>query len=220
MMNTVLLRILILEDDEDIVELIESILDRNYEFITAANGLEGLQVAEVGEPDLIICDVMMPVMNGWDFMKALREKPGFEKTPVIFLSALSAQDQIKKGYALGAGLFLTKPIDPARLKRNIELFVDDHGIVPRPKRKRVDQLRAQSAADFLKFAEPKLAAAPRPPAAPASPQVSPAPPASPVARAGQEAHSRILPAEIKRMTRPTRRGSWWWKMTRIPVQCF
>lgn len=135
-----MLRVLILEDDEDIVDLIKSILGTNFEFITAENGLEGLQMVEAGEPDLIICDVMMPVMDGWEFMKTLRTRPGFEFTPVIFLSALSAQDQIRKGYSLGGALYLTKPINPVRLKRNIELFITDHGIEPRSKKKRVDQL--------------------------------------------------------------------------------
>ena len=75
------IRVLILEDDEDIVELLKSILDQEgYETISAENGMEGLQMAEAGEPDLIICDIMMPQMDGWEFMRALRTRPAFQQT--------------------------------------------------------------------------------------------------------------------------------------------
>ena len=171
-----LLRVLILEDDEDIVDLIESILGTGYEYITAENGLDGLQMAEAGEPDLVICDVMMPVMDGWEFMRALRMRTGFEHIPVIFLSALSAQDQIRKGYSLGAALYLTKPVIPSRLKRNIELFISDHGIEPRAKKMRAYQLRS-SVGDLTKPVEFPFAKPVRPQSVETQPE--PLPPQRP-----------------------------------------
>ena len=138
------LRVLILEDDEDIIDLLRSILEPVYECYTAANGLEGLRQAEHGQPDLIICDIMMPVIDGWEFMRRLRATPGVDGTPVIFLSALSAQTSIREGYKLGAALYLTKPIDPSRLRRNLELFIKDHAIHARAKRMRIEQLKPQA----------------------------------------------------------------------------
>jgi CheY-like chemotaxis protein len=155
------LRVLILEDDEDIIELIRSILEPAYECYTAGNGMEGLQQAEEGQPDLIICDIMMPVMDGWEFVKRLRAIPGFERVPVIFLSALSAQASIREGYKLGAALYLTKPIDPARLRRNLDLFVKDHAIQARAKRMRIEQLKPYAVdLDKLLFSDLKSKTAP------------------------------------------------------------
>lgn len=166
------IRVLILEDDEDIVELISSILTPGYEALSAANGQIGLELAEAAEPDLVICDIMMPVMDGWEFMKSLRAKPGYEHTPVIFLSALSSQENIKKGYQLGAALYLTKPLNPARLKRNIDLFISDHSIEPRPKRKTLSQLKAPAHGAFTLLDPPRPAAAPQPPAAAQQPSAA------------------------------------------------
>ncbi|MCL5269309.1 MAG: response regulator [bacterium] len=137
------IRILILEDDNDIIDLIRSVLEGSggqYEFCQAGNGSEGLQVAIQAQPDLIICDIMMPVMDGREFVRRLRAMPEFIRIPVIFLSALGSREQITDGYQLGAALYLTKPIDGTRLRRNIELFIRDHEIKPRPKRFSLDQL--------------------------------------------------------------------------------
>lgn len=171
-----LIRVLILEDDEDIIDLIRSILEPAYDCFSAANGMEGLQQALEGEPDFIICDIMMPVMDGWEFIRRLRAMPGFETIPVIFLSALSSQERIKEGYRLGATLYLTKPIEPARLRRNLDLFIRDHAITPRPKKRRSDELKAYSMKTgdslILELTAPK---APQPAPAKAPTPAVPAP---------------------------------------------
>lgn len=131
------IRILIVEDDPDVSELLLATLDPPYECMRAMNGLEGWQMALEGQPDLILSDIMMPVMDGREFILRLRAAPEFAKMPVIFLTALGSRDDIKKGYELGAALYLTKPIDPERLLRNIELFIKDHGIAARPKQREV-----------------------------------------------------------------------------------
>ncbi len=138
------MRILIIEDDVDIIDLMRSILEPQFECYTAANGMEGLQQAVRGEPDVVICDIMMPVMDGWEFIKRLRAMKGYEWMPVIILSALNARDQIEQGYKLGAMLYVTKPIDPARFKRLLELFIKDHDIKTKPKRLSIERVRALS----------------------------------------------------------------------------
>ena len=75
----------------------------------------------------------MPVVDGYEFITRLRKEERYNELPVVFLSALGTRDQIRKGYDLGAALYLSKPIDPTRFKRNIELFIDDHGIKARKK---------------------------------------------------------------------------------------
>lgn len=127
-------RALLVEDDPDIITLLQTALEPTFECIIARNGLEALQIALEGEPDLIISDIMMPVVDGHEMIRRLRKYPELNEIPVIFLSALGSQDNIKKGYSLGAALYLTKPIDPSRFKRNVEMFVSDHSIAAKPKR--------------------------------------------------------------------------------------
>ena len=136
------IRILILEDDDDIIDLLRSLLEPDYDCYSAANGLEGLQLAIQGQPDLVICDIMMPIMDGCEFIKRLRGLNGFEDIPVIILSALGSREQILEGYELGAALYLTKPINPTRLKRNIEMFLVDHGVKAGPKRMSIEKIRS------------------------------------------------------------------------------
>ncbi len=136
------IRVLIIEDDKDIVDLVRSVLEPSFECFTAANGMEGLQQAVRGEPDLVICDIMMPVMDGWEFMRKLRAMRGYDHMPVVFLSAISSRSQIQQSYELGIALYVTKPIDPMRFKRLIELFIKDHSIEPRTKRLSIERVRA------------------------------------------------------------------------------
>lgn len=135
------IRILLIEDDPDIIDLVYATLESKYECLKALNGLEGLQLAMAGEPDLIVCDIMMPVMDGHEFIRRLRNIPAFESTPIIYLSALGTRDQIREGYELGASLYLTKPIDPSRLRRNVDLFIEDHGVEAVTKPRTVEEVQ-------------------------------------------------------------------------------
>lgn len=175
------IRILLIEDDPDISDLLQAALEPTYECLRATNGLEGFQLALAGEPDLIISDIMMPIMDGYEFIRRVRKEPKFANTPVIFLSALGTREKIRAGYELGAALYLTKPIDPVRMRRNVELFIDDHGVTPAPKSKTVKEvqewLRNPEAAGA--GAEPDAAGSPAP-ETPASPAKS-APSAEPKA---------------------------------------
>ena len=178
------IRVLIIEDDNDIIDLVRSVLEPDFECFTAGNGMEGLQQAVRGEPDLVICDIMMPVMDGWEFMRKLRAMRGYAHMPVVFLSALSSRSHIREGYELGISLFQPKPIDPQRFRRLIEMFVKDRGIVARPKRldiKRVRQLGFIQETPTPKPSAPEPSAT-RPPASSAR-QAAPAPIPSPIAGA-------------------------------------
>ncbi len=135
------IRILLIEDDPDISDLLKAALEPSFECLRATNGLEGFQLALAGEPDLIISDIMMPIMDGYEFIRRLRKEPRHAQTPVIFLSALGTREKIRAGYDLGASLYLTKPIDPVRMKRNVELFIEDHGVTAGPKAKSVKEVQ-------------------------------------------------------------------------------
>ena len=135
------LRIMIVEDDDDVRDLLEIILLDSYEVMAARNGLMGLNKLDRFEPDIVICDVAMPVMNGWDFVQRLRKKAAFKNILVIFLSAISGKENIKAGYEYGADLYLNKPVMPERLLRMLELQIKDRDIQPTDKKNNLEDLQ-------------------------------------------------------------------------------
>ncbi len=109
-------RILVIEDEDEIKDSIIDILkSKGFTTAGASNGRIGLQVAEKFRPDLILCDVDMPELSGYDFLKELRQFPDFGNTPFIFLTALSSAKDFRKGMNLGADDYLTKPFQVSEL---------------------------------------------------------------------------------------------------------
>lgn len=104
-------KILVIEDDRDIRETLQEILEMGgYEVSSVSNGQKGIDEAKRFVPDLVLCDIIMPVVNGWQTVKLFRKIPGFENTPFIFLSALPIIPNYSKGMNKGADEYLTKPI--------------------------------------------------------------------------------------------------------------
>ncbi len=129
--------ILLVEDDQALLDGIADLLeisDIGYaiDIMKATNGLVGLEAIEGRIPDLIISDIMMPRMGGFEFLEQLRKKPDWVHIPVIFLTAKGTSDDILKGRLSGAELYITKPYDSdellqlvrSQLKRAFELRVD------------------------------------------------------------------------------------------------
>ncbi|MFN8244235.1 MAG: response regulator transcription factor [Ferruginibacter sp.] len=106
-------KILIADDEPDILEIIQYNLQaEGYEVITAKNGNEAIEQAKKYQPDLIILDIMMPGKNGIEVCNILRLQPHFNKTLIVFLTALSDEGTEIKGLETGADDYLTKPISP------------------------------------------------------------------------------------------------------------
>lgn len=115
-------KILIIEDNDDVRENIEEILLlSNYDVSTAANGKLGVQSALTNRPDLIICDIMMPELDGYGVLKILNSNPALIDIPFIFLTAKTEKFDIRRGMMLGATDFLTKPFDDQELLEVIEI---------------------------------------------------------------------------------------------------
>jgi DNA-binding response OmpR family regulator len=113
--------ILIIEDEHDVRENLQEILEmEDFNVLTAENGKIGLQIAIDEQPNLIICDVMMPELDGYGVISSLRQNPVTIKTPFIFLSAKSTEEDRKKGIKLGANCYLTKPFTPKQICKAIE----------------------------------------------------------------------------------------------------
>ena len=111
-------RILVVEDEERILNFLRSKLKASgYEVLTASNGLEGLEQTQAQEPDLVVLDVLMPKMNGFEMLKELRS---FSAVPVIILTAKGTDVDRIKGLQLGADDYLPKPFNPDELVARIE----------------------------------------------------------------------------------------------------
>ena len=95
-------------------------LERVYEVVTAENGREALEVLEQQTPDMIICDVMMPEMDGYSLVSTIRSDPKTSWIPVLFLSAKGQSQDRVKGLNIGADVYMVKPFEPEELVAQVE----------------------------------------------------------------------------------------------------
>jgi CheY-like chemotaxis protein len=109
-------RILVVDDDEMVLMALEELLKpEGYEVQTVPSGKEALQKLDQGGYDLLMLDVIMPEMDGYELCKRIREKEKCKETPVVFLTAKSRDEDRAKGLEAGANLYLSKPISPDKL---------------------------------------------------------------------------------------------------------
>ena len=122
-------RILIAEDERDIRDLIEFTLKfGGHEVITARNGTEAVELAPQHKPDLILLDVRMPRMTGYEACRAIKALDGLKDTPVVFLSAKGQQNEMESGMEAGAYDYILKPFAPDTLTRRIAEILAKFGI--------------------------------------------------------------------------------------------
>ncbi|MBS1705891.1 MAG: response regulator [Armatimonadetes bacterium] len=109
-------KILVCDDERHIVRLIQVNLEKQgYQIVTAYDGKEGLEKIKAEKPDLVVLDVMMPYMDGFEVLKNLRREPSTESLPVIMLTAKAQDKDVFEGYHYGADMYLTKPFNPMEL---------------------------------------------------------------------------------------------------------
>lgn len=113
-------KILVIDDEPSIYMLLENFLSKNYEVICKYDGLEALNWLEGNLPDLIICDIQMPNMDGYRFLEILRQRGYTKHTPVIMLSGIESSKERVRCYRLGAQDFLAKPFNPEELEELIK----------------------------------------------------------------------------------------------------
>jgi DNA-binding response OmpR family regulator len=140
-------RILVVDDEERILNFLRSKLQAlGYEVLTASNGVEALEQVQAQEPDLMVLDLIIPKMNGFDALKELRR---FSTMPVIVLSARGADTDKIKGLSLGADDYLAKPFNPDELVARIEAV--RRRLEPAERRKTAEPLSLQHVTiDFKK----------------------------------------------------------------------
>ena len=121
--------ILLVEDDKSMLDGMHDLLqvvDIGYEatILTSGNGLEALAQMEHATPDLIVSDIMMPKMDGFQFLKTVQQNPAWEHIPFIFLTARGEKHEIHKGRVSGAALYITKPFHSVELLELIKTQLD------------------------------------------------------------------------------------------------
>lgn len=114
-------KILLIEDNDDVRENTAEILElSNYEVIVAENGKVGVEKALQHSPDLIICDIMMPVLDGYGVLHAVHKNEAIRNTPFIFLTAKTERSDLRKGMELGADDYITKPFSGTELLNAVD----------------------------------------------------------------------------------------------------
>jgi signal transduction histidine kinase len=135
-------KILIIDDDELVCEMIASSLQlEGFETIRALDGTKGVEAAYTHLPDLIVCDIVMPNLDGYGTLKALRENPATAMIPFIFLTGQSTKSDVRLGMVSGADDFLTKPIMIGDLVAAIRARLEKQVLVKKESDRKLDELR-------------------------------------------------------------------------------
>ena len=135
---TVKPKILVVDDEPEAVELVEfNLKQAGYAVVTAADGAEALKKVRAQTPDLIVLDVMLPEMDGFEICKTLRHEPATARVPIIMLTAKAAEIDRVLGLELGADDYLTKPFSPRELLLRIKKVITRGQTVEKPR----DQMR-------------------------------------------------------------------------------
>ncbi|BCL37651.1 response regulator [Nostoc sp. MS1] len=135
-------KILVIEDDINVRQNILDLLENEgFNLIEAHNGLLGVQLAQEEIPNLIICDVMMPELDGYGVLKALRQSPETATIPLIFLTAKSDKTDFRQGMEMGADDYIVKPFTRKELLAAIACRLEKNNIIKNENQRRLDNLR-------------------------------------------------------------------------------
>jgi two-component system cell cycle response regulator DivK len=117
-------KILVVEDVEYNVDLLVQLLEDEYELVTAGDGAQGLELAEQERPDLILMDMSLPVMDGWEATRRIKANPALAHIPIIGLSAHAMSGDAEKALAAGCDDYLAKPLNDELLFEKLERFLN------------------------------------------------------------------------------------------------
>jgi len=116
-------KILAVDDDPNNIAILEELLAEEYDLETTTSGEQALEVAQTFQPDVILLDIMMPGMDGYEVCQRLREYPSLAETKIIMVTAKGALEDRIKGYEAGANDFITKPFAEENILESVEFFL-------------------------------------------------------------------------------------------------
>jgi DNA-binding response OmpR family regulator len=118
-------RILIVEDEPDIMELVKVTLSsEDYQILEAQDGELGLKLAQQEIPNLILLDIMLPKMDGYEICRRLKSNPATAGIPVLMLTAFGQKREIEEGFKVKADDYIVKPFEPLKLRERVRKFLD------------------------------------------------------------------------------------------------
>lgn len=145
--------ILVIEDEQPIRDTLQDVLElEGFDVLSAVNGLVGVQLAKQFYPDLIVCDIMMPELDGYGVLEALRQDTGTAGIPFIFLSAKADRSSLRQGMNLGADDYLTKPFTPQELLEALSSRLNKQAILIQPLTHQISDLTARL--DYQTYHDP------------------------------------------------------------------
>jgi two-component system cell cycle response regulator DivK len=119
--------ILLIEDVEDNRDLVVQILEKDYTVVEAGDGLEGLEKARALRPHLIILDMALPKLDGWETARRLKADPHLRSVPIIALTAYAMEGDEERAREVGCDAYLPKPILPRELRALVRELLESHG---------------------------------------------------------------------------------------------
>ncbi len=137
-------RVLLVDDSADTIELVRESLAGEFDFCALEDPERFFDYLEVAEPDVVLLDLLMPKVDGFAILSELQARPALAaRLPIVVLSAKRSVEDQKRAYGLGAKLYLTKPFEPDRLRRNLSIFIESAHLPERPKMFKVSELDRQ-----------------------------------------------------------------------------
>lgn len=194
---------MVVDDEPDLASVIAQVLAPEFEVVVAPNGLEALERIDRYEPDVIVMDVMMPVLDGFDTTRAIKKNARFANVPIIFLTARSDNDSLREGMLTGGEIYIQKPFEAAELLARIQELITKNKVTPRMKQFSIKMFLPEESVTLTPTSLPGPAApkpatpasrptpgelrslAPFPSPVPAFPPISP----PPISTAEQYAHA-------------------------------
>jgi DNA-binding response OmpR family regulator len=147
-------RVLVVDDNATYRELAAKVMrDAGFETFTANNGFEGLSAALKHQPSLVLSDIQMPGMDGWQLLRMIRARPTLRKLPVIFLTDLTDEEQRLRGYELGVDDYVNKPFTEVELIARVERILERAGMAQDVSNDMRGGLAKTPVASLLAFAE-------------------------------------------------------------------
>ena len=117
-------KILVVDDDPYILMSLEFLMKKNgFEVMVARNGTEALDIVQKQVPDIVLLDIMMPDVDGYAICKHIKSSKKLKEAKVVFMSAKSKETDIRKGYDLGASLYVTKPFSTRQLLKQVQELI-------------------------------------------------------------------------------------------------
>ena len=116
--------ILIVDDTDTNIDILLALLGTDYDIVVATDGISALEAVEESPPDLILLDIMMPGMDGYEVCNKLKANDATRDIPIIFLTALSSEEDEGRGLALGADDYISKPFNPELVKVRVQAHID------------------------------------------------------------------------------------------------